>query len=118
MYQSKRIDSEVGEGRLGLGAKKKLRTGDKMKLTIRSRKYPLKAQFRSKGRATFVCVYEHNVWWTCQGEEQICNGGRFSGDTVLFLGDLQSDFNKTCRSWWRQFITKKQEPSIRCWEQP
>lgn len=99
-----------------------------MKLLIYSRKYPLKARFCLKGKAIFVCVYECNV---CQGEEQICQGGRFrwarpgmttidrSGDTVLFLGDLQSDFDKKCRSWWRQFMAKKEAMPggrpIECW---
>lgn len=34
--------------------------------------------------------------------QQICEGGRFRGETIMYLGDDDDKFEKICRQWYRQ----------------
>lgn len=40
---------------------------------------------------------------------QICDGGGFHGNTIMFSGDDEARFAATCRRWWRQANRTRRE---------
>jgi hypothetical protein len=39
-----------------------------------------------------------------QKRQQICEGGKFRGETISYLGDDDVEFEKICLKWYRQNI--------------
>ncbi|MEN6320733.1 MAG: hypothetical protein ABFD82_18495 [Syntrophaceae bacterium] len=74
-----------------------------MKTTINSRKH---------GEVTFSRPGKHYVYVDLNGKpgtlgNQICDGGELSGSTITFEGEDQATFDRSCRSWWKQYLKKQ-----------
>jgi len=76
----------------------------RLEYTIKSRKLQREVTFSIPGKS-YVYVDLNNK----QGAlgNQICTGGELTGSTIIFQGENEDLFKKTCRRWWELFLKKE-----------
>jgi len=69
-----------------------------MRVTIISRKYQKEFWFIRPGSSYIFVEIDEGA------RMQICHGG---GETVIYVGDDQDEFNKVCRAWYRAWMRRE-----------
>jgi hypothetical protein len=59
----------------------------------------------SRSRSGYIYVDTNGKPYTFG--DQICFGGRLSGNTMMYTGNDENEFAKMCRRWYRKFLKRE-----------
>ena len=73
-----------------------------MKYKFYSKKFKRYVTFSRPGDAYIYIDFRTGCGGICG--DQICYNGGFTGNTVIYYGNDEHEFESICKRWWKQYL--------------